>query len=337
MLFGVSVAKMSGRGLGFTGGTIDKLESIPGYNTNISMKEFQKNVNEIGISIIAQTLDVAPADKKLYALRDTISCVESIPLIASSIMSKKIASGANKLVLDVTVGSGAFMKDIESATELAKKMVVIGKNAGIDTVAILTNMDEPLGYAIGNSLEIVEVIDFLRCNMPKDLEEVILELGAYMIKFAGISDDLGKNKEMMLEKIKNGEAFQKLIELVENQGGDISYIYDSGKLLKAKYIEEIKLNIDGYICKMDASKIGQIACDLGAGRITKDDEINNNVGIVLKYKVGEKVNKDTILGYIHADDLEKLNKAKEDIKEVIHISSDIKDVVKKEHILGIIE
>ena len=334
---GVDVAKMSGRGLGFTGGTIDKLESIPGYNTNISMEEFQKNVNEIGISIIAQTLDVAPADKKLYALRDTISCVESIPLIASSIMSKKIASGADKLVLDVTVGSGAFMKDIETATELAKKMVIIGKNAGIDTVAILTNMDEPLGYAIGNSLEIIEVTDFLRGEMPKDLEKVVLELGAYMIKLAGISDDLEKNKEMMYEKIENGEAFKKLIELVENQGGDISYIYDSEKLLEAKYIEEIKLNKDGYICKMDASKIGKIACDLGAGRITKEDKINNNVGIVLKYKVGEKIDKDTILGYIHADDLEKLNKAKEDINKAIHISSDMNDIIKKEHILGIIE
>ena len=202
---GVPVAKMSGRGLGFTGGTIDKLESIPGYKTTLPVDKFINNVNEIGISLIAQTMNLAPADKKLYALRDSTACIESIPLIASSIMSKKIASGAQKIVLDITVGSGAFMKDIESATKLVEEMIEIGKLANRETVCILTNMDEPLGWAVGNTLEVIEAINFLKGNMPEDLKQVVLELGAYMMKLSNLGENIEENKKKMLQNIENGK------------------------------------------------------------------------------------------------------------------------------------
>ena len=218
---GVPVAKMSGRGLGFTGGTVDKMQSIPGYKTDIDIHNFIENVENIGISMISQTLNLAPADKKLYALRDSISCVESIPLIASSIMSKKIASGAEKIVLDVTVGNGAFMKNIEDAKMLANEMIEIGKLANRETVCILTNMDEPLGYMVGNNLEVIEAIQFLKGSMPEDLKQVVLELGSYMIKLAGLGNNLEENKLRMLEKINSGGAFNKFVEMVKNQYGDI--------------------------------------------------------------------------------------------------------------------
>ena len=212
---GIPVAKMSGRGLGFTGGTVDKLESIPGYRTNIPIDEFIENVKKIGISMIGQTLNLAPADKKLYALRDTVSCVESIPLIASSIMSKKIASGANKIVLDITVGKGAFMKTQENAQELAELMTKIGNLAGKEVICVFTKMDEPLGKAVGNSLEVKEAINFLKGFMPKDLKDVVFELGANMLKLAGFGEDLNKNKDMIIENIINGKAYEKLIQMVK--------------------------------------------------------------------------------------------------------------------------
>lgn len=256
---GVTVAKMSGRGLGFTGGTIDKLESIPGYEVNISMDEFLKKVRTNGISLISQTLNLAPADKKIYALRDGIDCVGSIPLIASSIMSKKIASGANKIVLDVTVGKGAFMKDMKSAQELAKQMIKIGKLADREVVCILTNMNEPIGYAIGNSIEIEEVVAFLNGDMPEDLKEVVLELGAYMIKLSGLGDDIEENKIKMLENVKNGLALEKLKTLIEGQNGDIRYITGAKTFKKSKYIEEVRAVSAGKITEMDAQKIGEAA------------------------------------------------------------------------------
>lgn len=281
---GVPVAKMSGRGLGFTGGTVDKLESIPGYKTNISINKFIENVENIGISMISQTLNLAPADKKLYALRDSISCVESIPLIASSIMSKKIASGADKIVLDVTVGKGAFMKNIENAEQLANEMIEIGKLANREVVCVLTSMEEPLGNAIGNNLEVKEAIQFLKGEMPQDLKEVVLELGAYMIKLAGLGENLEENKKRMLENIQNGKAFNKLKEMVQNQGGDISYLEDTNKFEKANLIEEIFANQDGYIQEINAEEIGKVACGLGAGRIKKEDNIDYSVGIILNKK-----------------------------------------------------
>ena len=223
---GVPVAKMSGRGLGFTGGTVDKMESIPGYRTNIEIEEFIANVEKVGISMIGQTMNLAPADKKIYALRDTIACVENIPLIASSIMSKKIASGANKIVIDVTVGKGAFMKTREDAQKLAEQMVRIGELAGKEVRCVLTPMDQPLGYAVGNTLEVIEAINFLKGDMPEDLKKVVLELGANMLQLAGKGENLEENRLKMLETIQNGKAFEKFKEMVANQGGDISYLDD---------------------------------------------------------------------------------------------------------------
>lgn len=317
---GVPVAKMSGRGLGFTGGTVDKLESIPGYKTSIGMEDFIQNIKEIGISMISQTLNLAPADKKIYALRDSISCVESIPLIASSIMSKKIASGAQKIVLDVTVGSGAFMKNLSNAEQLSKKMIDIGKLADRQTVCVLTNMEEPLGLAIGNSLEVIEAIKFLKGEMQEDVKKVVLELGSYMIKLAGLGENLDKNKELLLENISDRKAYKKLVQLVETQGGDISYIENTDKFEKASIIEPVYCNKSGYISKLDAKEIGKIACGLGAGRIRKEDEIDKSVGIILNKKVGNKVKEGEVIAYIHSNNYEKMLKAKKELEEIIEIS-----------------
>lgn len=325
---GVPVAKMSGRGLGFTGGTVDKLEAIPGYKTGIDINSFIQNVENIGISMISQTLNLAPADKKIYALRDSISCVESIPLIASSIMSKKIASGANKIVLDVTVGSGAFMKDIEQASQLAKAMIEIGKLANRETVCVLTNMDEPLGYAVGNTLEIKEAVEALKGNMPEDVKQVVLELGAYMIKLAKVTDSIENAKEILTQKIESGEAFNKFIELVQNQGGDTSYITNLDKFEKAKYIEPVYSEKSGYIQKINAEKIGKLACSLGAGRIRKEDKIDMAVGIILNKKVGEYVEEGDCLGYIHTNNENTLEEAKSELINTIKIEGQEKEPIK---------
>ena len=332
---GIPIAKMSGRGLGFTGGTIDKLEAIPGYKTNITINNFIKNVENIGISMISQTLNLAPADKKIYALRDSISCVESIPLIASSIMSKKIASGAQKIVLDVTVGKGAFMDNIKKAKILSNEMIKIGNLANRQTICILTNMDEPLGYAIGNTLEVIEAINFLKGKMPKDLKEVVLELGAYMIKLAGKGNDLEKNKKKLLEAIENQKAYNKFIELVKNQGGDITYIENPNKFTKSKFIEKIYSKKNGYISSIDAKKVGNLSMFLGAGRNKKEDSINPNVGIVLNKKVGDKVNKDDLLAIIYLDEKEKCEESKKRLEEIIQISEEQVPVPKT--ILDVIE
>lgn len=319
---GIPVAKMSGRGLGFTGGTVDKLESIPGYQTAIEMQQFIENVKQIGISMISQTLNLAPADKKIYALRDSIACVESIPLIASSIMSKKIASGAQKIVLDVTVGKGAFMKNREEARRLSNTMIEIGKLADRETVCVLTNMNEPLGYAIGNSLEVIEAIKFLKGDMLEDLKQVVLELGTYMIQLAGKGKNLEENKRRLLENIENGKAYNKFIELIKKQGGDISYIKNPEKFPKASYIEPIYSYEDGYIKEINSKEIGKLAGRLGAGREKKEEEIDSIVGIVLAKKVAEEVRKNDVLAYIHANDKTKLKEAKKALKEIIKISQD---------------
>lgn len=299
---GVKVAKMSGRGLGFTGGTVDKLESIPGYRTNISEEEFIKNVNEIGISMISQTANLAPADKKLYALRDSIACVDSIPLIASSIMSKKIASGADKIVLEVTYGKGAFMKTIEEARNLAEEMVKIGKLAGRETVYILTDMNEPLGYAVGNTLEIIEAVKFLRGEqLPEDLKNVVLELGSLMIKLAGLGDNLEENKRAMMDNIKNGKAYQKFLKMVERQGGDITYIENLDKFEKAKFVKEIISEKSGIIKDIPADEVAKYVCGLGAGRIRKEDKIDMAVGVVLHKKAGDRMEKGEVIATIYSN------------------------------------
>ncbi len=314
---GIPVAKMSGRGLGITGGTRDKLESIPGYKTEISDKEFIQNVKEIGISLIGQTANLAPADKKIYALRDSIACTESIPLIASSIMSKKIASGADKILIDVTYGSGAFMKTKKDAKRLANIITEIGNNVGKETVCILTNMNQPLGYAIGNILEIKEAVNCLKGNMPKDVKDVVLELGSYMIKLAGEGNNLEKNKQKIIEIINNGKAYNKFLELVEKQGGDISYIKDLNKFKNPKYIVPVISKKDFIIKSINAEKIGKLCVYLGAGRIKKGDEIDHSVGIVLNKKVGENVEKGEVLAYIYSNNEEKIEYCKKNVENII--------------------
>lgn len=274
---GVPIAKMSGKGLGYTGGTIDKLQSIPGYRVEIEEEEFIQNIQKIGISLISQTKSIAPADKKIYALRDAISCTDHIALIASSIMSKKIASGADKIVLDVTVGSGAFMKEKESAEKLANIMIQIGKLAGKETVCILTNMNQPLGYAVGNSLEVIEAVQCLKGDLPNDVKEVVLEIGSYMLKLAGKGNNINENKEKLKKAIEDGSGFEKLKELVKNQGGDISYLEDMNKFKKAEYILPVISEKTGIVTKLDAEKIGTISCKLGAGREKKEDKIDESV------------------------------------------------------------
>ena len=332
---GIPVAKMSGRGLGFTGGTVDKLESIPGYTTSISIEEFMKNIEKTGISLIGQTLNLAPADKKIYALRDTISCTENIPLIASSIMSKKIAAGANKIVLDVTCGSGAFMKNKEDAIHLSKTMCKIGKLAEKETVCVITSMDEPLGFAVGNILEIKEAVECLKGNMPEDVKEVVLNLGAYIIKLSGKSDDLEANKEMILENIQNGKAYNKFLELVQNQGGKIEYIEELEKLDKAKYIVPVKSQKCGYIKSINAELVGKLSVYLGAGRIRKEDSIDNSVGFVFNKKVGDKVENDDILVFVHSNDEEKCNNEINELQNIIEITEN--EIEKPRHIIGIVE
>ena len=313
---GIPVAKMSGRGLGFTGGTVDKLESIPGYRTNIEIDEFINNVKKVGISMIGQTMNLAPADKKLYALRDTISCVENIPLIASSIMSKKIASGANKIVLDVTVGKGAFMKTKEDALKLSQMMIKIGELAGREVVCIQTKMDEPLGYAVGNILEVKEAVKFLKGYMPKDLKDVVFELGANMIKLAGKGDDLEKNKSLIQENIVNGKAFEKLVQMVKNQGGDVSYLNDLEKIEKPKYIISVKAEKSGVVKEVNAEEVGKLACMLGAGRIRKEDEIDYSAGIFVNKKVGDYVEIKEPLAFIYTNKEDKIEEAKEKILKI---------------------
>ena len=318
---GIPVAKMSGRGLGFTGGTVDKMESIPGYRTNVTIEEFIEDVKKVGISMIGQTMNLAPADKKIYALRDTISCVENIPLIASSIMSKKIASGANKIVIDVTVGKGAFMKNKEDAQKLAEQMIRIGKLAGREVRCVLTPMDEPLGYSIGNSLEVIEAINFLKGDMPKDLKEVVLELGANMLQLAGKGENIEENKLKILENIENGNAYNKFVEMVGNQGGDISFVEDTTKFKKSKYTLAVVTKKTGKVTEINAEDIGKLACYLGAGRMRKEDEIEPDVGIVLNKKVGDEVIEDDFLAYICANDENKLIEAEKRILEIYKIEN----------------
>ena len=331
---GIPVAKMSGRGLGITGGTADKLESIPGYNVNLSIEEFKKNVKDIKISLISQTLNLAPADKKIYALRDTISCAKSVPLIASSIMSKKIAAGANHIVLDVTCGSGAFMKTKAEAKNLAKMMNLIGEWSKRETKCIITSMEEPLGYAIGNNLEIIEAVKALKGNIPEDVKDVVLTLGAYMIKLAKKGDNIQENKEKILKVINNGKAFKKFKELVEKQGGDVSFIEDTEKFEKAKYIMPVLSENSGYIEKLDANIVGEISLELGAGRKQKEDTIDNTVGITLVKKTADEVKKGDILAYIHASSPEKATEAIENMQKAYKITA--KKIKKPNTILEII-
>lgn len=308
---GVPVAKMSGRGLGYTGGTLDKLEAIPGFQIELSEDKFVELVNESKVAVIGQSGNLAPADKKLYALRDVTATVDSIPLIASSIMSKKIAAGADAIVLDVTTGDGAFMKNIEDAKRLASTMVQIGKLANRQTMAVISDMSQPLGEAIGNSLEVVEAIETLQGKGPKDLEEMCYVLGSQMVVLAKKADTLEQAREMLEEALHSGKAFAKFKEMVANQGGDVSVIDHPEKLLTAKYEIELPAKQSGVITKLVANELGIAAMMLGAGRKTKEDTIDFAVGLKLRKKVDEAIQEGESVLTIYA------NQPAEEIQDVV--------------------
>ncbi len=318
---GCIVAKMSGKGLGFTGGTIDKLESIPNFNTSVSPNDFIKQAKNIGIVLAGQTGNMAPCDKKLYALRDVTATVDCMPLIASSIMSKKLAAGSKNIVLDVKCGSGAFMKTKEDATELAKEMVQIGRSCNRNVSAFITDMSTPLGFAIGNSLEVKEAVDVLKGKNVKDLKEISIELSAEMISLS-----LKKSKDDSIrianEMIDSGKAYQKFLEMVMAQGGDISYIEDTSLFLKDVCSYEVKANREGFIYKLDALTLGKISVVLGAGRNVKTDKIDYNAGILLLKKRGDRVHKNETVMVLYSSNKDKLN----DVKEMVVSSFEIRDI-----------
>ena len=308
---GAKLAKMSGRGLGHTGGTLDKLESIPGLTIQVDIDQFVKQVNEIGIAIAGQTKSLVPADKKLYALRDVTGTVESIPLIASSVMSKKLAAGTDAILLDVTVGEGAFMKTMDQARELARTMVNIGNHLGRNTIAVLSDMSEPLGFAVGNSLEVKEAIESLHGRGPKDLMELCYTSGSIMLVQAKIAKNRAEGRRMLEEVIENGQAFEKLVAMVEAQHGDVSYILHPELFEMSKNIIELRSKKDGYIKEINALNIGENAMRLGAGRATIDDVIDMSAGVVLAHKIGDQVKKGDLLATIYT------NKEKEEYEPII--------------------
>lgn len=316
---GVPIAKMSGRGLGHTGGTIDKLESIEGFQVELDGDTFTKLVNKNKVAVVGQSGNLAPADKKIYGLRDVTATVDSIPLIASSIMSKKIASGADAIVLDVKVGSGAFMKDLDSAKELAHAMVQIGNGAGRQTVAVISDMNQPLGFAVGNALEVKEAIDTLKGEGPKDLEELCFTLGSRMVYLGKKADSIEEAHAMLEEAIRSGKALEKFKQLVSSQGGDETVIDDPSKLPTASYTFEVEAKEDGYVTEMIANEIGNAASMLGAGRLTKDAEIDLAVGLIMNKKIGDKVIKGDSLVTIHSNS-EDVSAVKEKIYEAYRIS-----------------
>ena len=308
---GVKIAKMSGRGLGHTGGTIDKLESFPGFNTGISEETFMANVNDFGIAIAGQTADLDPADKKMYALRDVTGTVPSIPLIVSSIMSKKLAAGADVIVLDVKSGSGSFMKTEDDARELAENLTAVGKMAGKKTVAVITDMDEPLGNAIGNALEVKEAIEVLRGDKKGELLELCLTLGACILTEAGIAENDDEARKMLIRGIEDGSALNKLAQLVEGQGGDKNAVFNTDMLPSAPVRYEAICKQTGYVKHISAADVGLVSMHLGGGRVTKESEIDLSVGLILNKKVGDRVEAGESLGTIHATSMEKAEQAAE--------------------------
>lgn len=318
---GLPVAKMSGRGLGHTGGTLDKLESIKNFKIALKREDFIGNVNNINLAVCSQTANIAPADKKLYALRDVTATVDNTSLIASSVMSKKLASGSNAIVLDVKVGSGAFMKNLDDAFLLAEEMVDIGNSMDRNTVAVLSNMNEPLGYAVGNAIEVKEAIETLQNRGPKDLVELCLTLGSRLLLLGNIVDNIEEGRKMLVEVIENGKAYEKLLEFVEAQGGDIEYVKNPELLPKAEHIIEVESEKEGYITSINAEKVGKCALSLGAGRETKDSILDLSAGIILNKKVGDKVNKGDVLAYIHSNDINTGEKVSFSLKKIIDVKA----------------
>ena len=308
---GLPVGKMSGRGLGFSGGTLDKIESIRGFRTDLSKEEFIHHLRTYGLVLTGQTGDLAPADGKLYALRDVTGTVPSIPLIASSIMSKKIAGGAQAIVLDVKVGVGAFMETLEDARQLAEVMVAIARLSGRKAVAVLSDMNQPLGYAVGNALELREAMDTLHGNGPEDFYEHCMEIASYMLVIGGKAQDLREGRDLAEEALREGRAWQQFRTLVQAQGGDVSMVDHPEKLPVAPFIEEVYANQEGHLSVINAREVGETSVDLGAGRAKKGDPIDHAVGIVVHHKVGDFVRQGDVLFTIHANDRSKLLQAKE--------------------------
>lgn len=332
---GLPVAKMSGRGLGHTGGTLDKLESIENFSINLTKEEFIENVNNIKVAVAGQTANIAPADKKLYSLRDVTATVDNISLIASSIMSKKLASGSDAIVLDVKIGSGAFMKDLDSAFELAKEMVDIGNGMKRNTIAIISDMDEPLGYAIGNALEVKESIETLKGNGPEDLLELTLSLGSRLLLLGKKVETIEKGREMLKKVIDNGDAFEKFKEFIKTQGGNIEQIENTELLPKAEKIVDFKAKENGYISEINAEEIGRCALILGAGRKTIESKIDMSAGIVLSKKKYDKVKKGETIASLHGNNDKKLNEAINRMEKIIKISEN--NIGKKQLIYGMVD
>lgn len=318
---GGKVAKMSGRGLGHTGGTIDKLESFEGFRVELTEEEFFENVNNHNIAVAGQSGDLAPADKKLYALRDVTATVDSIPLIASSIMSKKIASGADAICLDVKCGTGAFMKNLEDAKELAKTMTNIGNHVGRKTMAVISDMNQPLGYAVGNSLEVIEAINTLKGKGPQDLTELTITLGSNMLVLAGVYDNIDTARRAVEDTISTGKAIDKLKEWVELQGGDKSAIDDIDRLPKAAYSEKVIVNLEGYVKEINTEEIGRAALVLGAGRENKQSRIDLSAGLVIHKKIGDEIAGDLCIATIYYNDKSKAEEAKSILIDAYTISS----------------
>lgn len=317
---GLKIAKMSGRGLGHTGGTIDKLESFPGFSTAISEERFFKNVNEIGISIMGQTADIDPADKKIYALRDVTGTVPSIPLIVSSIMSKKLASGADIIVLDVKCGSGAFMKTLDEAKKLAEGLTRVGRLAGKKCAAVITDMDQPLGSAVGNALEVKEAIAVLKGEKQGDLLELCLSIGSLMLAEAGMVESVEQGRERLLVSIADGSALNKLAQMVAAQDGDSRAVYDTSMLPDAAVKLPVSASRAGYVRRIEAEQVGLVSMHLGGGRVTKESEIDLSVGVVLDKKVGDYVTEGESLGTIHAASMEKAQQAAELLRGCFELS-----------------
>jgi len=321
---GLPVGKMSGRGLGFSGGTLDKMESIPGYRVDLTQEEFMAQLKKLYIVLTGQSADLAPADGKLYALRDVTGTVPSLPLIASSVMSKKIAAGAHAIVLDVKVGNGAFMTNIDDATQLANMMVAIGKLSGRNVRAVLSDMNQPLGEAVGNAIELKEAIDTLNGKGPNDFREHCLVIASHMLELGEKAKDLKEARALAEKMVNDGAALEKFRELVIAQNGDVSYIDSPDKLPKGRLVHTVRAKKTGYLSAVHARTVGETAVDLGAGRARKTDPIDPAVGILVHKKVGDKVDKEDVLFTILANDIEKVPPAEERLQKAIHITGDAK-------------
>lgn len=319
---GAPVAKMSGRGLGHTGGTIDKLESIPGFKVALSVQEFVDAVNRVGVAVVGQTGNLVPADKLLYALRDVTATVDSIPLIASSIMSKKLAAGADAIVLDVKTGTGAFMKSFEDSKALARAMVDIGNSMGRKTVAAITDMNQPLGLKVGNSLEVEDAIETLKGGGSPRLRELCIVLGGHMLKLAGVAATAAEGSKMIEDALVSGRGLEKFAEMIRSQGGDPEVVSDPSRLPQARHIIEVKAKSSGYVASIDAEGIGVAAMVLGAGRTRKDDAIDLAVGLVMEVNIGDKVESGDVIARVYANDETRVPDAVRRIHEAIRYSDE---------------